>query len=242
MPNIIDRWIAVIAVLTAGVSAFFVAVPQADIVVSGLFGGPQGFALADNIWANLLRNVLMWTTRLFALAVLVWLSVTLWRGSQARVNWRLPGFVAAALVAGPWLLVNELFKAHWGRARPYDIVEFGGQALFTPAWQIADQCAANCSFVSGEASMSAATALLIALLIWPDLSRRGRWIWGLILGALGGLGAAWRVVLGAHFTSDALLAVLMSVLIVVALYRMMGIAAVLKPGTTADIRHDIFGR
>lgn len=35
-------------------------------------------------------------------------------------------FLLISLALGPGLLVNTVFKDHWGRARPSQIVEFGG--------------------------------------------------------------------------------------------------------------------
>ena len=48
-------------------------------------------------------------------------------------QWRLPGaFLVILLVVGPGLLVNAVFKDHWGRPRPREIVQFGGQKQFSP--------------------------------------------------------------------------------------------------------------
>ncbi len=35
-------------------------------------------------------------------------------------------FLALLYILGPGVLVNLLFKEHWGRPRPVNIVEFGG--------------------------------------------------------------------------------------------------------------------
>jgi len=220
---------------TLAISGLFVLWPQLDIAISSLFGGAQGFPIASQGWAEVLRQVLMWATRLAALATLIWLLATLARGAAARVNWRLPAFAMLSFILGPWLLVNELFKSHWGRARPRDIAEFGGDALFTPAWKIADQCAANCSFVSGEAGMSVATALLIAILFAPNLRRYQFWL----LGAFGTLGAGLRVVVGAHFASDAILSGLFCALIILAGYRLFNIAAHHQPNLARAIWADL---
>ena len=71
-----------------------------------------------------------------------------------------------AFCFGPGLVVNGVLKAFWGRARPSQILEFGGAAQFTPPVQIADQCARNCSFVSGEAS--GVTMLAIAIGVFRE--------------------------------------------------------------------------
>jgi lipid A 4'-phosphatase len=94
------------------------------------------------------------------------------------------------------LVVNAVFKEHWGRARPRDITEFGGTRTFTPAFVISDQCERNCSFVSGHASLPFAFAALGFLL------RRRRWAIYAGAAAFGGLVGFGRIVQGAHFLSD----------------------------------------
>jgi lipid A 4'-phosphatase len=105
-------------------------------------------------------------------------------------------FLLATLAVGPGLVVNAVFKDHWGRARPRDVAEYGGTREFTPAFVVSDECDANCSFVSGHASIPFAFAALG--LVWR---RRRRLIYGgaAVFGGLVGLG---RIAQGAHFLSD----------------------------------------
>ncbi|MFZ5466979.1 MAG: phosphatase PAP2 family protein [Pseudomonadota bacterium] len=105
-------------------------------------------------------------------------------------------FLLLSLLLGPGLMVNGVLKEHWGRARPHQVVDFGGQKPFTPALQPADNCASNCSFVSGH---SAIGFWWLALgLAWPA------WRWrALLLGVgLGGMLGLARIMQGGHFTSD----------------------------------------
>ncbi len=60
---------------------------------------------------------------------------------------------ASSLAIGPGLVVNTLLKDHWGRARPHQILEFGGTAHFSPAVLISDQCARNCPSHPGHAAL-----------------------------------------------------------------------------------------
>jgi lipid A 4'-phosphatase len=41
-------------------------------------------------------------------------------------------FVAVSLGIGPGLVVHGVFKDNWGRARPHDVIEFGGAKAFRP--------------------------------------------------------------------------------------------------------------
>jgi lipid A 4'-phosphatase len=103
-------------------------------------------------------------------------------------------FLLVMIVVGPILLVNTGLKDHWGRARPSQVMQFGGDRLYTPPLHPAAQCDRNCSFVSGHA---AAGFALIGL-YWT--TRRRRWlIAGIALGSLVGLG---RMIQGGHFFSD----------------------------------------
>lgn len=105
-----------------------------------------------------------------------------------------------SLALGPGLLINAGLKENWGRARPSQIVEFGGDRVFTPALLPANECRRNCSFASGEVAM----AFGLLTLAW--LAHRRRWLAmlpGLALGV--GMGVA-RMSAGAHFLSDAVFA------------------------------------
>ena len=51
------------------------------------------------------------------------------------------------------IIVNVLLKGFWGRARPNDILELGGEENFSAWFQYSDACSTNCSFVSGDASV-----------------------------------------------------------------------------------------
>ena len=106
-------------------------------------------------------------------------------------------FVVLVLAIGCGAIVNVGLKNEFGRARPRDIVEFGGRSQFTPAFYISNQCHKNCSFSSGDAA-----AGFFSLSLALALSRRRAWFAAaLMLGALVSVG---RISSGAHYFSDAL--------------------------------------
>ena len=105
------------------------------------------------------------------------------------------------LLTGPLVVANIGLKDHWGRARPRDVIEFGGAKAYTPPFPPSDQCQYNCSFVSGEASSIFITFFAVALLV-PVL-RREMVLAGVALGALAGL---TRIAQGGHFLSDVVFA------------------------------------
>ena len=192
--------------------------PALDLAASSLFHDGAGFPLSDNDAAEALRQGLWWA------AIGAFLgSVALWAVSLVRPvlmpagEW---GWGALAFLLGPGLLVNGLLKEHWGRARPRDVAAFGGEDAFTPWWQPADQCASNCSFVSGEASAGAALALVLWVWLSPRVPRAPLLAALLLLVAASG---GMRLAKGAHFASDVLMAWLLTALVGLALRRLLGL-------------------
>lgn len=110
-------------------------------------------------------------------------------------------FAGLLLAVGPWLLVNEVFKEHFGRPRPREIRQFGGDQEFHRLWQpgIPHEGA---SFPSGHASMG---FYWLGLFVFYHRGRPTRakifLAAGLAHGCLMGFG---RMVQGAHFASDVL--------------------------------------
>jgi membrane-associated PAP2 superfamily phosphatase len=108
-------------------------------------------------------------------------------------------FVLLFLALGPGLVVNVLFKDHLGRARPREIVEFGGSHQHTPIWQPGNS-GKNSSFPSGHAAI--AFFLIAPWFLLRDEKHTiavGFLVSGLIFGSLVSIA---RVVQGGHFIAD----------------------------------------
>lgn len=194
-----------LALLACGLLAgLFIALPQIDLAVSGLFyRGAGNWALnRESLWLAIPYRGLPRVGQglLVALAAL-WL-LSFWPGlAKLRARRTLFGFLLAGALLGPILLVDATLKEHSGRTRPVNIEQFGGNRQFTPAFIPADQCEKNCSFVSGHV----ATASFIMAFGWlgaPAVRRR----WLLASLAFGALFALVRMVPGGHFLSDTLFA------------------------------------
>lgn len=200
---------AAVAVAAALVFTLF---PSIDLAVSRVLHGPEGFVLAGVAPAERLRQILWRISELPV--VLALLALALAAATGARALWlpaRLWAFVLALYVVGPLVVVNLLLKAHWGRARPDAVVEFGGEAAFTPALRPAAECMRNCSFVSGEVAAAAAlsvTGLVILRHLGPRLGRSERRAWTAAALAVTPVVAVLRIGTGRHFLSDAVFAVL----------------------------------
>ena len=106
-------------------------------------------------------------------------------------------FVGFSIALGPGLATWAM-KEHTLRARPMDVVQFGGTRQFTPAFVQATQCSDNCAFTSGHA----ACGFFFASLMLLDPRRRWRWV---ATGVVAGLAVSLaRVSVGAHWLSDVL--------------------------------------
>jgi len=182
-------------------AALFLAFPTLDLAAAGLFHHPgPGFAARQDpvlAWIHDQVGALAW---LSCLILLAGLAMATW-GPPApawRSRRRAMAYLALVLVLGPGLIVNVIFKDQWGRARPAQVAEFGGERRFTPAWVMSDQCHHNCAFVCGDAAVG------FSLLAGGFLSGRRRWF-ALGVAAGGGLGLM-RMAQGGHFLSDVMFA------------------------------------
>jgi membrane-associated PAP2 superfamily phosphatase len=230
--------VALVLAIALAQGAFTLA-PGLDLAVAGWFHDPdRGFWLRDAPALNALRRAAMaavWIVGLPALAL--WPTALL---RPTRLGARPFAFVVLGLALGPGLLVNGLLKEHWGRARPAEIAEFGGTAAFTPPFRLADQCATNCSFTSGEAASAATLAMLVLVLFWPRATPRGR---AALLAAAAPAALAvglLRMAFGRHYLSDVLFSVLLCALVLALLHKLLGLSR--HPGLTlADLRADAAG-
>ena len=108
-------------------------------------------------------------------------------------------FLAIFMVLGPGLVVNTVFKEHWGRPRPGDIVNFGGKQTFHQSWETGEAGQGE-SFPSGHASVG---FFLFAPFFFLGKSHRKAAFAFLYLGiAFGFLMGAGRIIQGGHFLTD----------------------------------------
>ncbi len=169
-----------------------------DIVAARVFYHAQGtdhWPLGSQLpWSALYRLAPYITASLLLSGVLGLLIGHL----RKRETWRENGiFLIFCIVIGPGLIVNAVFKDHWDRPRPREVMEFGGALHYTPApWR----GEGGSSFPCGHCSVG-------------FLYGSGWWIWkrrrpglaraslalGLTFGTALGLG---RMAAGAHFLSD----------------------------------------
>ena len=110
-------------------------------------------------------------------------------------------FIWASSALGVIGLVNLVFKNMWGRVRPNDLRDFGGDGSFTPWYELSNICDLNCSFVSGDSSVG------FLLIIFFFLIKKKSYLFiALLFGFSLGL---IRIMEGGHFLSDVLFSCLL---------------------------------
>ncbi len=176
----------------------FALSPELDLDFQALFyRAGEGFFLKHSLFAGAFYRIIPVFTWVAGAVLLALLVAGRFRAAWARgLDPRIPAVLLLTLAIGPGLVVNALFKDNWGRARPSQIVEFGGDKRFTPAFAISDQCERNCAFVAGHPSVLFA---LFAGALMLRRRRRAAIAAVAVLGALAGLG---RIMQGGHFLSD----------------------------------------
>lgn len=204
-PAVRPGWLGLLALNPWAVIAFFglallfLVFPELDLSVHRHFFRDGAFFLRDHWLVQLSYQSVPIVTR----AIVVFLVIAIGLGAAFYVKkraapWLRPSlYLFAALVIGPGLIVNGLFKEHWDRARPSQIVEFGGERTYSPPFHISDQCVSNCSFMSGHASVG--FYLIAVALLLKGRARVAVTIVAIMFGMTAGLG---RMAQGGHFLSD----------------------------------------
>lgn len=191
---------SVYILLAALTGAAFIRYAHWDLdVTSRFWSSGDGFFLGSRWWAVALYEGVPILTISLAALLLALLGLALVRKQTfGPLTTRALLFLLAALAAGPGVVVNWLFKDHWGRPRPRDVVQFGGSLEFVPAF-VPGACERNCSFVAGHPSS------VFWLAAFGFLLAGGRRYAVFTAAALAGfVVGAGRIVQGAHFLSDVL--------------------------------------
>ncbi|HKU88944.1 MAG TPA: phosphatase PAP2 family protein [Steroidobacteraceae bacterium] len=176
-------------------AVFVIAFPGVDLAISSLFFDGKTF-LRDQWWQRLLQQGLGWFLPIsVGVVALIYVCNRVWKRNICCVDARRVLYVVLVLAIGCGFIVNFGLKDHFHRARPRDVVEFGGTKLFSPAFQVSNQCRTNCSFSSGDAAggfFSLALALALT-------RRRSAYVAALAVGVVMSFA---RISSGAHFFSD----------------------------------------
>jgi lipid A 4'-phosphatase len=175
----------------------------------------RGFYMAAQPWKTLFQDdvsYFLYLSMLSVLAIYVFNRVS--KRNVLGVDGKKVLYLALVLILGAGVLVNETFKDNFGRARPRDIVEFGGTKQFTPAFVLSHECDRNCSFSSGDAA-----GAFFSLALAFALSRKRAML--LLALAFGAAVSLYRIAAGAHFFSDCVVSFFVMLILSDALYYYM---------------------
>lgn len=186
--------------------------PEIDLKFAALFFDPATKRFISTSWPSLLvvRDTAMWLIAALMVPPLVALSIkTVLPRRRLLIPSRIIPFMLATIILAPGIMANVVLKDHWGRSRPIDVPQFGGEERFTPWWDPRGPCDKNCSFVSGDISGAFWTIApaSIAPPAWRPLAYGAAITFGVAVSFL-------RFAFGAHFLSDALFAGVFSFLII----------------------------
>ena len=144
-PPQLNFWVICALFLVVAVS------PSVDLTISSYFYKNGTFYLSDWGFFPFLRfglpEIFIAIAAFFGLA---WLYGFVRHQWLWKINTKVMLFTTGSMLLGPILIVNGIFKSLWGRARPFQIIEFGGNKNFTSPLIISDQCDWDCSFMSGH--------------------------------------------------------------------------------------------
>ena len=196
-----------------------IAVTGADLALSAWFHRPDGWPVGNLFpWHQFYRWG-YYPADILGIAALGLLVTSFFRPGLIRFR-RQAAFMVVLLLLGPGLLVNTVFKDHWGRPRPRQIVPFGGTMQFHHPWE-PGEAGTGKSFPSGHAG----SAFYLAMPYFILRRRKARlasriYAGGICYGILMGIA---RIAQGGHFLSDILWAWGVVHLTAVALYYLMGL-------------------
>ena len=205
----------VLVLLTLGTVILF-AVTDLDLATIRPFYHPElerpWPVSNDPLWLLFYRSA-PWITASLAVAGVSLLITGVMRERSRR--FRLYGmFILLCVILGPGLIINLVLKDHWGRARPRQLVEFGGGSEYSQP--LAPFRASGKSFPCGHCSVG----YLYGIGWWVWRRSHPRWAVaslaaGLVMGTLQGIG---RMTDGGHYLSDAAWAALIALGITHVLY------------------------
>jgi len=198
--------------IAATVGLVFAIWPQLDLDIAALFFDAHhgGFWRSYDPVYLFARDASTWLIALVAAPAGLAIAMKLVRPQRRLL---IPGraivLMLLSLALAPGVLANLVLKEHWGRPRPIDVAQFGGDEHFLPWWDPRGDCAKNCSFIAGEPTGAFWTMAPAALA--PPHWRAAAYAAALGFGCAVGL---LRMAAGAHFFTDVVFAGVVAFLVI----------------------------
>ncbi len=201
--------------IAAVIGLVFGLFPQFDIAISrpfyGIVDGNYNM-FAVRLWPKMMLVHFVTLRAVFLLVVpgvLALVGKLIMPRRRMVISARAAVFLVTTMLLGPGLLVNVVLKDHWGRPRPIDIVQYGGDQHFVAWWDPRGDCPANCSFVSGDVSTAAWTfaPAVLAPPQWRALAYGAALVFTTAMAGI-------RLAEGGHFFTDTVFAGVFTFLII----------------------------
>lgn len=192
-----------------------------DLAIQGAaWQGGAGWSLGEKpLWKGLYHFGTI-PALLVTLASLVALARG-WRGGRPAPWSKAAAYLVLCMAVGPGILVNLVLKDHWGRPRPRDVRNFGGEYPAETVW-VRDPSSPGKSFPCGHCTMGF-YFFAPGILLWRLGRRRmSRGVFSLAWG-LGILLGVARILQGGHFASDVLWGAGICWLVSLGLYYALGL-------------------
>lgn len=177
-----------------------------DLAIAHFFfdlGKEKGTLFINNAFTSFIYRYGVLPAKLTAYcSALIWIaSFTRW----GSLSLRKPAFyLGLTLLLGSGMISNALFKDHWGRPRPKEIIQFGGKepfaSFYQPRFNTEDK---DKSFPSGHATCGF-YFLAVYYLGKKRRSKRTQSLGIFLTLVLGGALSFTRMAQGGHFFSDVL--------------------------------------
>lgn len=175
-------------------SIFFIFFSQIDIDFSSLFY-QNGFYLKGSLYETFFyKSVPIIISTLAIGSITLFLYNAISKKNILGIDKKTILYIILVLSLAPGLIVNTTLKENWGRARPMDIVQFGGNKEFTPAFILSNQ--GGNSFSSGHGSAA------FSILGFALLARSRKKLWITLALSYGVAVSFARIIGGGHFLSD----------------------------------------
>ncbi len=178
--------------------AFITVGPSLDLYISGIFYyGSSQFAIQSFDPVSILfRDILLPLILIYILILPIVGRFT--KIEKFFFNYKFSTkeifLLWASQIFTVLIFVNFILKNLWGRARPNDVLQLGGEEIFSPWYIISSACETNCSFVSGDASVGFSVVILY-LITKKIIFLYASIVAGFMIGLV-------RIMAGGHFLSD----------------------------------------
>lgn len=188
------RWLLIFAAIITSI-IFIRFSPIVDQYVAALPYTPDTRVFYGELalWCKIVYLAVPLLTILMVLVPIVWLFISRHDKAKRNVVIKFSLIFYLTLILGPGLVVNAVFKDHWGRPRPYQVLRDG--KTYSPFWVPHFTEKADNSFPGGHAS--------IGFFIGVPLLALGRRKSAIAASIFGGtLVGCVRILQGGHYLSD----------------------------------------